>query len=118
MKKLITILALTLSFSAMSAEYSCFGTEPFWGLKLTETSTVFSSPIEDTETTEAVTSKTNAIGYADEFAFVVKTDKGSLASVTTGECSDGMSDNVYPKHITYINNDGNVFYGCCREVVK
>ncbi len=117
MKKFIAALSIVLSFSSMAADYSCFGTEPFWGLKITESSIEFSSPIEDTVVTEAVESKTNAIGYADEFAFIVKSDKGSLASITTGECSDGMSDNVYPKHITYVN-DGNVFYGCCREIVK
>lgn len=117
MKKLIVLMSIILSFSTMAADYSCFGTEPFWGLKLTNESVEFSSPMDDSVATEAVASKTNAIGYADDFAFIVKTDKGSLASVTTGECSDGMSDNVYSKHITYVNGD-NVFYGCCNEIVK
>lgn len=116
MKNLIALLALTLSFSAMAAsDLSCGGTEPFWDLKLEGKTVTFNEFMADETTTkEEVTSRVDAHGYAPDFAFVVKT-ANATATIVTGECSDGMSDTVYEKHIMYTTKDS-VLYGCCNPL--
>lgn len=115
MKKVIALLALTLSMTAMAdTSLSCFGTEPFWSLKIEENKTVFTDFSTDTteEKTEEVISNTPAAGTADGYAFVVKTENAT-ANVVLGECNDGMSDNVYSHHILYTTGS-QVLYGCCK----
>lgn len=118
MKKIITLLALTLSVSAMaSSDLSCSGTEPFWDLKIVGNTVTFNQLLADDSTTqEEVVSRVDAHGYATDFAFVVKTENAT-ATIVTGECSDGMSDNVYEKHIMYTTKDS-VLYGCCNSLKK
>lgn len=116
MKKLIfliSLLTLAMSASAMAADLSCSGTEPFWDLKIKGNTVVYNGFFNDeTTTTEKIISKTDAAGLAEDFAFVIKTPNAS-ATIVTGECSDGMSETVYEKHIVYKTNDS-VLYGCCN----
>ncbi len=111
MKKFIALLALTASLSAMATDYKCVGTEPFWSLKITETQ--MSLDMEDVVRTESVQSKIQAAGMADEFAFVVTSASGS-ATVISGECSDGMSDNIYSHHVV-VKAGPMVLAGCCNQ---
>lgn len=116
MKKMIVILALSCSFTAMAnTSYQCFGTEPFWGMELVDNKLVLDL-FDETKNTETVLSRDTAAGMANEFAFIAKT-KNSTATIVTGECSDGMSDNVYSHHVVY--TDGKVvLYGCCNQSLK
>lgn len=116
MKLTFALLALAFTLSSASAsEYSCFGTEPFWGVNITPTEMSF----DDVETvkTEKITSRESAAGVGDEFAFVVKS-KSYSATVIMGECNDGMSDNIYSHHIMFEGADGynRPVYGCCNQV--
>lgn len=113
MKKLIVLLAMATSFSAMAADLSCGGTEPFWDLEIKGNTVIYNSFFEDDSTTrEAIISKTDGAGLAPDFAYVVKT-ANATATIITGECSDGMSDTVYEKHIMYTTATS-VLYGCCN----
>lgn len=112
MKKLIAVLALTLSVSTMASEFSCVGTEPFWSLKITETQ--MSLDMMDGVQTEAVQSKTQAAGTAEDYAFVVTSASGS-ATVVRAECNDGMSDNIYSHHVV-LKSGSVVLAGCCNQV--
>lgn len=116
MKKIIALLTLTLSLTAMAdTNYTCFGTEPFWDLKIEDDKVIFNGIFNDETTkTEEIISKTQASGTNLDFAFVVKTTTTS-SSVITRDCSDGMSENVYSKEIVFSSGD-QVLYGCCNEV--
>lgn len=113
MKKIWILSLLALSFSASAqTEYSCFGTEPFWGLKMNSKEIAFDIAGENSPKIEKIVSKTSAQGMVETFAFAVKT-QNSTATIITGECNDGMSDNIYPLHIFYTTGKS-AFYGCCR----
>jgi len=116
MKTIIALLALAFSVSSATAsEYECFGTEPFWGAKITDSH--ISVDNFESKFSEKITSRETAAGVGDEYAFVVKTKKLS-ASVITGECNDGMSDNIYSHHIILEGADSfsRPLYGCCNKV--
>ncbi|MBY0416410.1 MAG: hypothetical protein K2Q18_19700 [Bdellovibrionales bacterium] len=115
MKKIIALLTLTVSITAMAdtTNYKCFGTEPFWDFKIKENQTVFNEMFEDETKTETILSRVTAANVGDNTAFVVKT-KSTTATVVAGACSDGMSDETYSHHIV-LENDTSVLYGCCNE---
>lgn len=116
MKTTIALLALAVTTSsAFASTYECFGTEPFWAAKIT--STHISVDNFETQTSAPITYRETAAGVGDEYAFVVKTEKQS-ASVITGECNDGMSDNIYTHHIILEGADSydRPVYGCCNKV--
>jgi uncharacterized membrane protein len=116
MKKLILLTTFILSFSAMaSTDYSCFGTEPFWGLSITGNVMTSELNLEnESNKSEEVVSRQTAIGVGLDYVLVVKTATAS-ATIVTGECSDGMSDTIYTNHIVY-NSQNTVLYGCCNAV--
>jgi len=116
MKKSLVILSLICSFSAMAdSGYKCFGTEPFWGMELTQNKLIFGLFPED-RTVEDVLSKEIAQGTGEDYAFVVTT-KNATATVIAGECSDGMSDKIYSHHVVYKNSTATL-YGCCDKNSK
>ena len=118
-KILFILCAFLLSFSFQalaSTDYSCFGTEPFWGLKLEGSKVSLSFPLGDEVKTEQVISRVTAYGVNEDVAFVVKINNGS-ATIIGGECNDGMSDEIYPSHIVFASEDS-VYYGCCKKSVK
>lgn len=107
---------MSLSFSALADNnYKCFGTEPFWGMELVNNSLVLDL-FDETKTSEEVISRETAAGMANEFAFIAKT-KNSSATIVTGECSDGMSDEIYSHHVVYTDGRA-VLYGCCNKSSK
>lgn len=116
MKKLIVLLSLVMSASAMaSTDFSCSGTEPFWDLSIKGNEMSYNLFMSDETTkTEEVISRQTAIGVSEDYALVVKTATSS-ATIITGECSDGMSDTIYSNHIIYNSGDA-VLYGCCNPV--
>lgn len=95
----------------MASDFSCFGTEPFWGLKITDKA-IYLDTFEETKTKEEILSKQTAAGVGEEYAFVVKTNESTI-SVITGACNDGMSDNIYSHHVIYTNSQSTL-YGCCQ----
>ena len=60
----------------------------------------------------AILSTREAAGMPAGYATVTKTRYASLTTVK-GECSDGMSDEVYSHHAVFDVN-GVVLYGCCN----
>jgi uncharacterized membrane protein len=111
MKTLISLSLLFCSFSTSAATFSCVGTEPFWGAKITDKGVHYSDPVSKEHL--KITSKKNAIGFAEGASFVVKTKYTSTA-VAMGECSDGMSDEVY-SHTIVMEKGGVVLSGCCNK---
>lgn len=92
---------------------NCYGTEPFWSLKLTSEGSTYDSP-EGMEPQQDVASRTYlrypsprlGVGLADGFA-VIRTE----------ECSDGMSDRVNALAIDLfrrVNGEMTGLSGCCN----
>lgn len=116
MKKLLIASFVLASFNSMALDLSCFGTEPFWGLKLTDKTITYSSPEQEEDMVLKVLAKNSAVGSSENFAFVVDTKYSSL-TVISGECNDGMSDGTYPYHAVF-KRDNVVLYGCCEPTTK
>lgn len=112
MKTILATLLLTLSLTAMAdTNYSCFGTEPFWGIEVKGDSVTF-NPYDLVPATEKITSRENALGVTEGYALMITTATTTTA-ITTAECNDGMSDNVYTHTVLYKTPDA-LFYGCCN----
>lgn len=112
MKKMITILALVLSASAMAdIDYACVGKMPSWNFKIAGDTATFSN--DKTTKTEKIAKRISAVNSILDYAFYVSTASGS-ASILAGECSDGLSDDVYSHQILYKTGD-TVLTGCCMR---
>jgi uncharacterized membrane protein len=77
-----------------------------------KTHLMYSDPVSRTRPLK-IERTIQAAGFAEGFAFVTKT-KTTTLTVISGECNDGMSDEVYPYHAVY-DMAGTVLAGCCRK---
>ena len=122
--KTLLILATIATLSALAQasdvpELRCFGTEPFWGLS-TDSFGTLSMDDPATEGSQIYSKATikNALGTADGLAFQIeaknKFKKSIKLNVVKSECSDGMSEEVYPYTVLVDVNNG-VLFGCCRK---
>lgn len=112
MKFTLSLIIALSSFSSFASTFNCVGTEPFWGAEITDKVIRYSDPVNE-KISLKILSKKNALGFAEDAAFVVKT-KYASASVSLGECSDGMSDEVY-SHTIVLEMNGDVLAGCCNK---
>lgn len=99
-----------VSFAEISDDETIFlgGTEPFWGIEINGDALVFSSPedIDGTEVTATRFKGNNGLGFSATL------DGQALEiAVTPGQCSDGMSDRLYPFTATVNLGDATLF-GC------
>lgn len=94
----------------------CFGTEPFWSLELSQgDSAVFSVP-EGVEKAFSISPLTTASGRFEPFAALgSKMGETITVIVGGGQCSDGMSDNLFGLTGTVVigGYDTQVYSGCC-----
>ena len=128
MKALVTLSAITLSVFASQAFASgaagvsaCFGTEPFWSLKLTDKTIQFKLSGDESETkTIAKPTARSASGRSSEwlalFQGQTKEKAGRFLNVLVkqAECSDGMSDELYPYSVEVLSGTS-LYTGCCRS---
>lgn len=95
---------------------SCFGNEPFWSFDIARDGTArFSSP--ETAQSYKITERLPASGARGTFAVIAETPFArATALVSTGACSDGMSDRDYGLGIgLLLDADGQnrLYSGCC-----
>jgi uncharacterized membrane protein len=99
----------------MPVPLDCFGTEPFWSIKVGATSLRFEAP--DTRTYSGPIAPVRT-SLNETQVWLVRPDGGPVARVIVRamrECSDGMSDEVHPYAIAAEMRDGRLFSGCCRQ---
>lgn len=86
--------APTLAGVDLSKPLRALGTEPFWGVELTGTEMVYTSP----EPPEQRAAQPEPVLQGTTAVWESKTAAGTAFSVTlvATECSDGMSDRIYP----------------------
>lgn len=80
---------------ANSVFFKATGTEPFWGIEISEDSIRFTSP-ETEKNFSLAYSKPNKAMDANVISYEAKSDSIHLKfTIQQGVCSDGMSDNAY-----------------------
>jgi uncharacterized membrane protein len=101
----LSLLAACASFPPpSSAPYHGVGTEPFWSLAIDERNIAFELSGEQ----PIVQRRPKAIvGIAGEIYQTPRID----VNIVHGQCSDGMSDRVYPDKLQ-VTVDGKRFNGC------
>ena len=87
-----------------AAPYHGVGTEPFWNLIIDDKNVTFIRPEEQ----PIVQPKPQPIvGFAGEIYRTPRID----ANIVHAQCSDGMSDRVYPDKVQ-VTVDGHQYNGC------
>ena len=95
--------------------FSCFGTEPFWSLQITEAGLEVITPetidAPDTYPIEAIYPDVQGPRDLTWGMLMLWSEDGEArqARVLPGQCSDGMSDRAYGLHFV----DPVIGYGCC-----
>src|SRR6476661_10582677 len=84
--------------------YHALGTEPFWNLLIDEREITFTLP--DAQPIRQPRPKV-IVGFAGE---IYQTQRINV-NIVHGQCSDGMSDRVYPDKVQ-VRVDGKQFNGC------
>ncbi len=86
------------------APYHALGTEPFWNLLIDEHDVTFVQPDQ-----QPIKQPTPAVihGFAGEIYQTARIN----VNIVHGQCSDGMSDRVYPDKVQ-VTVDGKRFNGC------
>ncbi len=98
-----------------SVVMKCNGTEPFWGIDITEASlnvNMADGPQYRVPVTFRQTSANNRT-----IAVIAGADGPNATQVflqKVNSCSDGMSDTVYPYTATAVLNNQRVISGCCK----
>ena len=93
--------------------FRVFGTEPFWNVNVEDTRLTYTTPEDQVGVVMDGTRRTLAdgveiTGQHDGKAFVL--------TVSSGTCSDGMSDNTYSLVSTF--RHGDIDYKGCGEAAK
>lgn len=105
---------MSWSVWADNSGYKCVGTEPFFNLEISKS--VLNLRTGYLDESYSVDGPIAARGTNSDFVSVFKSkDHDTVVSIVRGECSDGMSDDIYPYHMVYSQAD-NALYGCCVPV--
>ena len=96
--------------SPSTGTYRALGTEPFWGLTISPVEMTFDEPNGPTRIVQPTPRP--IIGIAGE---IYQTPRLNV-NVVHAQCSDGMSDRVYPDKVQ-VTADGRRFEGCGGEAV-
>ena len=122
MKYVPALAALLISSSAgLAHDFKCIGTEPFWGLTISDRQIRFSSPDDGFDL--APVEPSSARGMAEDYVLVYRTHKTAepsepvtvvLQKSPSSQCSDGMSDTSYPYYGVLVTREA-VFAGCCQK---
>ncbi len=96
----------------------CSGTEPFWGLSVNGGEMQFK--LFDDQSSFVVSGPIRSANSTLIWSFPIKNGDGVGSGVlfvkATGDCSDGMSDQLYDFEVMFnLPEAGGVFSGCCHS---
>ncbi|MCO5144448.1 MAG: hypothetical protein M9962_15320 [Oligoflexia bacterium] len=109
----VLLVSIFMSANAMAANFSCHGTEPFWGAKVSSETIELNGPDYENPAKIVVTSVSGASGMVDSFLRVYSNKNGPIAIITSNKCDNGMSDETFP-HEIILFTDSETLYGCCE----
>ncbi|WP_020559163.1 SH3 domain-containing protein [Thiofilum flexile] len=102
---------LGVTASKVTEHLQCGGTEPFWSFKFNGKTVQGDNLANDTKYRATVTKRT---ATRDQKTSVVEAGKLAFLIQKTGQCSDGMSDTIYPYAIDVLLPNNTFLSGCCR----
>ncbi len=115
-------LFVTLATTSLAQEenFSCTGTEPFWGFSYVDKVATYDVMMGERHTLEKVRLDT-FYGMSMGAGFYMRGQskdgkKLTVNVVRAKDCSDGMSEKVYNAYVTLDYNGEHVYYGCCRPI--
>ncbi len=111
---------ISSSPTAENQEFRAFGTEPFWGVDVTKNEIVYSSLGTEEKQTFPYVTPLGADGRTPDTVRVYRLgdeDNSMLIIRKADNCSDGMSDNLYPYSALFIRGDM-VLEGCANKLDK
>jgi uncharacterized membrane protein len=118
-KSTLTLLALLSlnAFAAAESQLTCFGTEPFWEINISNNNQMRLLYPGETDQIFTLIQKTSASGTSGDFAFQIsghntRTELLKL-NIIKGNCNDGMSDIEYPYNVM-VEHQNRLLYGCCK----
>ncbi len=95
----------------------CFGTEPFWSVRVEREGELSFSALEEPNRAFGVPRVTGSENSRRSHAYVASGEAGTLTLVVRGEmCSDGMSDRAYGLAVDALLVEGQglrMLSGCC-----
>lgn len=97
------------------AHLECFGTEPFWSIKLQPGAAQADLAFAERRLNLRLTQAESAMNRNDILHLRGVSRPGEMSLILRAEvCSDGMSDNRYPYSVVALFSRLNVIAGCCR----
>ncbi|MGR3616897.1 MAG: COG3650 family protein [Paracoccaceae bacterium] len=92
---------------------SCFGTEPFWSLAITQGNDALFERMGDAPITFDIDGLQRAQGFTDRYGVALA--NAGVALIRREVCDDGMSDRLYGLSVEVGMTDGGLtlFSGCC-----
>jgi uncharacterized membrane protein len=103
-------LKLTVAARRVPLPLKCIGTEPFWSFTINSKSrATYSDPSVKKRRYGVLT----FVRLGPDARFLV-TGSGGLSRVKASQCSDGMSDNIFPYSARIKLPNGRTLDGCCR----
>ena len=82
---------------AATASISALGTEPFWGMDIEPTDAGFTARYSTPENVEGTAFSVTRFAGNNGISFAGELEGGDVQiAITPGECSDQMSDRLYP----------------------
>jgi uncharacterized membrane protein len=103
--------------------FKAHGNEPFWNFEVTEETIRFKSLVEGFEMLSSPHTEPIIAADANVKRYHVSVESGTMQfQISQGECSDGMSDQIFPYHVTVdikkgIDSVFTTFRGCGKYLM-
>jgi len=111
---LLTQSSSLVAGTPTSEKFTVLGTEPFWGVSVSKSGIVYSSPEVKKQTFPYVTPLKAEGRPADLVRVYRLRGNNTLVIKKVSACSDGMSDNKYPYSAVLILGN-KVLEGCAKK---
>lgn len=114
---LTCLLVIIHSYAQANTQpITCFGTEPFWNMQIHQEMIKFSQ--EDTQLSYSISPPQTAYGMQESFTkkwiIDLNQENNGAAYIVKHNCSDNMSDTIYPYEVILDLGQDKFYYGCCR----
>lgn len=119
--KLSLLAPVAGSALPQAAQFTCFGTEPFWSLSVTPGAAAVLTRPEGAAQRFALGPLTTASGRVQPFAALGRREAERMTLVVSrGQCSDGMSDALYGLEAVVVTGGPGtrVYSGCCSLAAR
>lgn len=93
-------------------QFQAFGTEPFWGVRVSSRNIVYSTP-DGTKAQFPYVSPLHAAGRPDELVLVFNLGNKNSLTLIQSQCRDGMSDQTHFYRAIFVF-ENRVYEGCAN----